>query len=81
MKVQIQDGCANGGMMDSLSIDLVDEGEEVHPHSFVTEVSPHEWARWEAFLKEHDMWERFWDKKLLTRDYHPTACKCGCWSR
>lgn len=63
LKVGINDGCANGGMMDSLSISLLSEDPDWEPFR-KAEVTQEEWDSWQAFLKEHDKWELFWDKKM-----------------
>lgn len=49
MKVGINDGCANGGMMDSLSIAPLAEEPDWEPY-WTVEVTDQEWAEWEAFL-------------------------------
>lgn len=66
MKVGIWDGCANGGLMDSLNIDALtgDPAQDGQPVSTV-EISEEKWKEWEAFLKLHEQWERFWDKALI----------------
>ncbi len=63
MKVGINDGCANGGMMDSLSIETLEGNEDWEPY-WIAEVTDEEWMNWRAHLKEHAKWEKFWDKKL-----------------
>lgn len=62
MKIGINDGCANGGMMDSLSISPLDTNPGWEPN-YTVEVTKEEWAEWQLFLKEHRKWEHFWDKK------------------
>lgn len=71
MKVGIWDGCANGGMMDSLSIDKFTPGDG-QPYA-VCEITDEQWEEWEAFLKLHDKWEAFWDKQLIAKEnrYRP----------
>jgi hypothetical protein len=59
MKITIRDGCANGGMMDSLSIYPAEDEDDV-----TCEVAEEAWREWQAFLKQHNKWERFWDTKL-----------------
>lgn len=61
MKIGINDGCANGGMMDSLSISPKEEGD--WDPMYVVEVTNEEWAAWEAFLREENKWDLFWDGK------------------
>lgn len=70
MKVGINDGCANGGMMDSLSIDEFTEEDETDgwTPAYTVEVTEAEWAAWTAHLKEHKKWERFWDKRMLEEE-------------
>lgn len=63
MKVGINDGCAHGGMMDSLSIHPLKEEKGWQP-MYTVEVTEEEWAEWQAFLKLHNKWEGFWDKKM-----------------
>lgn len=65
LKIGITDGCANGGMMDSLSIYEMEDGDEPY---FTTTVTAEKWAEWKAFLKLHDKWEQFWDAKLMAAE-------------
>lgn len=62
LKVGINDGCANGGMMDSLSISLMSENPDWEPY-YQTEVTQQEWDKWITHLRAHAEWERFWDKR------------------
>jgi hypothetical protein len=64
MKIGINDGCANGGMMDSLSIGKMEEDPDWEPFVQV-EVTEEEWTSWEVFLKEHEKWETFWNNKMF----------------
>lgn len=66
MKVGINAGCANGGMMDSLSIHKMDEDEDWNPECMV-EVSEEEWALWEAFLELHSHWSNFWNNRMTKK--------------
>ena len=66
MKIGIWDGCANGGMMDSLSISPYKENDG-EPYA-IAEVTEEKWAEWKAFLKEHDKWSVFWDKELCKKE-------------
>lgn len=66
MKIGIWDGCANGGMMDSLSIHEYEEGNG-EPYA-IAEISEKKWAEWQAFLKEHNKWELFWDRELCKKE-------------
>lgn len=62
LKVGINDGCANGGMMDSLSIALMSEEPGWEPY-YTAEVTEREWQEWLSFLEAEIRWARFWDKK------------------
>lgn len=66
MKISIWDGCANGGMMDSLNIKPFVEGNG-KPYA-VAEVTSELWAEWQAFLKEYNKWELFWDNELCKKE-------------
>lgn len=63
MRIGINDGCAHGGMMDSLTIHPMKPREDWEPY-WVTEVTDEEWSQWQAFLDQHNKWERFWDSKM-----------------
>lgn len=62
MKIRINDGCANGGMMDSLSIRPDEGGDD--SYGTLVDVTDEEWSRWQEFLKLHEHWEVFWDRGL-----------------
>lgn len=63
MKVGINVGCAHGGLMDSLSIEKMEEDDDWMPY-YTVEVSEEDWALWESFLKLHDHWEAFWNNRM-----------------
>lgn len=65
MKIGIWAGCANGGMMDSLSISPFSE-DDGEPDA-VYDCSYAEWTEWKAHLKEHTKWARFWNDKLYCK--------------
>lgn len=69
MKIGINDGCAHGGMMDSLTISPMKEDKDWKPE-WITEVSQEEWDNWQAFLKEHNKWEMFWYSKLTKENWN-----------
>lgn len=64
MKVGISDGCANGGMMDSLDIHPLEDEPDWEPY-YTVEVTAQKWEEWQSFLKLHNKWERFWDNKMF----------------
>lgn len=66
MKIGINDGCANGGMMDSMSISPFTPEDKNWEPTYTVEVTEEQWAEWQAFLLLHDRWESFWD--TLMRD-------------
>ena len=66
MKVGIWDGCANGGMMDSLNIDEFVEGNG-QPYA-VVDIPLAKWEEWQAFLELHNNWEHYWDRHLLAKE-------------
>lgn len=61
-KIGINDRCANGGMMDSLSISPLAEDDGWEP-MYTVDVTDEEWSAWQAHLKEHDKWADFWYNK------------------
>ncbi len=67
-KIAIWDGCAHGGMMDSLSIHPYEEDDGVP--TWVADVSEEDWTAWELFLKEHGKWDVFWDKQMTSANRH-----------
>jgi hypothetical protein len=64
MKVGVNDGCAHGGLMDSLSIEPMEDNKDWRPY-WIVEVTDEEWKNWQAHLEEHFKWEKFWDRKLI----------------
>lgn len=73
MKIGINDGCANGGMMDSLSIEPMEPGWEP---MVVVDVPDEKWAEWLTFLKEHNTWDKYWSK-LFTTAYNSRPKRRG----
>lgn len=66
MKIGIWDGCANGGMMDSMSMSPYVGGNE-KPYA-IADIPEEIWHNWQVFLKEHDKWERYWDQLLIAKE-------------
>lgn len=71
MKIGINYGCANGGMMDSMTMTPIDGRDPGWKPPYIVEVTEAEWEEWQVHLRAHGRWEEFWDNKCIDAERYP----------